>query len=212
MSCRHQRPHYPAMRSCDTVRHWAAILLWIGPVAGRRITRSRAEAAVLLANPSNTLFLKDQHSFVYVSKGQNVPLRRSLLSRRTSRTDALKSYQRCTKSRSDYNDTHLMLGLISGFTKWFVRTILLLGVLTVACAAGVQVYRHDVPSAIVLFLCLTSTMFSTRRYFEQDRHAITFPCGPTKPIAIRLAAFWSVMVLALVVVVWILGSLRNPIL
>jgi Sec-independent protein secretion pathway component TatC len=70
------------------------------------------------------------------------------------------------------------------FTKWLVRIVLILGLLTIAFAAAVDIRFHQWALAVMMFILFFVTLNGVRVYFKRDRES------QFSRSRVRLCAFW----------------------
>ncbi len=92
-----------------------------------------------------------------------------------------------------------------GFLKWFVRILMICGILAIAFAAGFSTYLHDWLLAAAMAACFVVTLYNVQLYFKRERHVIGSP-GSILSGTARLAVFWAVIVFSLVAVVWVIRN------
>jgi heme/copper-type cytochrome/quinol oxidase subunit 2 len=86
------------------------------------------------------------------------------------------------------------------FTTWFIRILLIMGLLELACAAAAEFYFHQWSLAIVMSGLFVSTILAVRVYRRRQMQPSTGAPNSGISMCARLRIFWTGMALALLLV------------
>ena len=101
-----------------------------------------------------------------------------------------------------------MILIIFRITAWFIRIVLVLGLIAVAFAAVYNLYRNEWTISAVLLILLGITYSNVRTYLNRETHAVVGPSNSSASAKTRLAMFWGAIGISVACAIWAIRRLH----